>query len=144
VDPHTILRRAISATLVPATVISSVTTSPFRHRVNCACISFMPLDSDRGQKELKDERAEYTNANRSHPARLLAFSQSLRSAGSATGILPRSVPPSLLFGGSSFFKAELLVELVVGLTVDLDIRVDEVIERWAILPGRQLYVPAGG
>ena len=143
-DPHTILRfRAICATLVPATVISSVTTSPFRHRVNCACSSFMPLDSDRGQKELKDERAEYTNANRSHPARLLAFSQSLRSAGSATGILPRSVPPSL-FGGFSFFKAELLVELVVGLTVDLDIRVDEVIERWAILPGRQLYVPAGG
>ena len=52
-----------------------------------------------------------------------------------TGILPRAVPPSL-FGSSNFFKAELLVELIVGFTVDLDIRVDEVIERWAILLGR--------
>ena len=32
-----------------------------------------------------------------------------------------------------FLEAKLLVELIVRLTVDLDIRVDEVIERWAIL-----------
>jgi hypothetical protein len=32
-----------------------------------------------------------------------------------------------------FLKAEVLVELVVRLTVDLDIRVGEVIERWTIL-----------
>src|SRR5260370_31656474 len=42
------------------------------------------------------------------------------------------------------FKAEPLVELFVRLTVDLDIRVDEVIERWTILLRRQLDVAAGG
>ncbi len=45
---------------------------------------------------------------------------------------------------SYFLKAELLVEPVVRLTVDLDIRVDEVIERWAILPRRQCDVATGG
>lgn len=35
-----------------------------------------------------------------------------------------------------FLKAELLVELIVRLTVDLDIRVDKVIESGAILLGR--------
>ena len=43
-----------------------------------------------------------------------------------------------------FLKAELLVELIVRLTVDLDIRVDEIIERWAILLRRQCDVAAGG
>ncbi|MCU1305427.1 MAG: hypothetical protein JWN45_122, partial [Acidobacteriaceae bacterium] len=36
------------------------------------------------------------------------------------------------------------VELIVRLTVDLDIRVDEVIERWTILLRRQCDVAAGG
>jgi|HubBroStandDraft_6_1064221.scaffolds.fasta_scaffold57308_2 hypothetical protein len=35
-----------------------------------------------------------------------------------------------------FLKAELLVEFIVWLAVDLDIRINEVIERWAILLGR--------
>ena len=43
-----------------------------------------------------------------------------------------------------FLKAELLVEFIVRPTVDLDIRVDEVIERWTILLRRQCDVATGG
>jgi len=41
-------------------------------------------------------------------------------------------------------KTELLIELIVRLTVDLDIRVDEVVKRWTVLPGRKCDVAAGG
>ena len=53
----------------------------------------------------------------------------------------RAVAASLR--GLYFLKAEPLLELIVRLTVDLDIRVDEVIERWTILLWRQFDVAAG-
>ena len=56
---------------------------------------------------------------------------------------PRRVELAASLRRFYFFKAELLVELIVRLTVDLDIRVDEVIERGAILLRRQRDVAAG-
>src|ERR1700739_2513730 len=43
-----------------------------------------------------------------------------------------------------FLEAELLVEIFVRLTVDLDVGIDEVVERWAILFGRQYDVATRG
>ena len=45
---------------------------------------------------------------------------------------------------TNFFKAKLLVKLIVWLTVNLDIGVDEVVERRAILLRRQCDVAPSG
>src|SRR5207247_9831737 len=63
-------------------------------------------------------------------------------------ISPRRTPGRFELAASLrrfyFLKAELLVELIVRLTVDLDIRVDEVIESWTILLRGQADVAGGG
>src|SRR5690242_14020911 len=43
-----------------------------------------------------------------------------------------------------FLKAELLIELIVRFAINFDIRIDEIIENWSILPGREHDVTPRG
>ena len=53
-------------------------------------------------------------------------------------------PGRLSLAGLQFFKAELLAHSLIRLAVNLDVRIDEIIQRRAVLLGRKGYVAAAG
>src|SRR5271157_2700828 len=69
--------------------------------------------------------------------------------GAATDLRPRRScrrlrPGRLLLAGLDLFKAELLAHSLIGLAVNLDVRIDEIVQRRAVLFGRERDVAPGG